>query len=430
LDALKGNKMIKGISKIAAVSVLSLLSSNLFASDFSLPFVNASGLGEAYADWASGAFDASTSYTNPAGLTKLKHQQLSFALLGVQGSSQFTGTAITPPFPFSSSITQTGSASSYIGAYLPSFYYAAPINNRYTFGFNQTQPFGLGTNYATDSIVRYAATRSKILVVDVGPSLGVKITDKLALGAGIDIERLFFTLNYMYGPPVSLPADSESQNHIFGWGYGWHGGILYDFLPTTRVGLSHQSMVMFHGSGNSQVYGTAGAYRTNELVSNAALPARTQLSVHHDFNSQWTGMVSAFYENWSTLQQITLKKSILPGGAITNFTIPLNYHNTFDYNVGINFKPNEKWILRTGLAFVNTPTNSRDRGVADPIGASTVVALGAHYQQNKCLGYDAGFSHSFFRQESVNLHSPLTTLIGHNQPQTSTYGLQVTWNLV
>jgi long-subunit fatty acid transport protein len=48
--------------------------SNLYASDFNVPFVSASGLGNLYADWATNIDDSSNSFTNPAGLTQLHHQ--------------------------------------------------------------------------------------------------------------------------------------------------------------------------------------------------------------------------------------------------------------------------------------------------------------------------------------------------------------------
>lgn len=57
-----------------ALSSLFFVSPVLATSDFNLPFVNTSGLGVAYADWATAASDASTAYTNPAGLVKLAHQ--------------------------------------------------------------------------------------------------------------------------------------------------------------------------------------------------------------------------------------------------------------------------------------------------------------------------------------------------------------------
>lgn len=243
------------------------------------------------------------------------------------------------------------------------------------------------------------------------------------------MSRLLFTLTNAYGPPISIP-DGQGQNHYYGWGYGWHMGALYELLPTTRLGLSFNSMIMYHAGGNSVAYSPLGlTFRTTHTKSYAALPARTQFGFQHDINRCWTVMGTIFYTNWTTLGKIVERGVMLPTGGTTTVTIPLNYHNTFDYSIGTTYKINSKWMLRTGINFLQTPSNNRDRGVADPVGSATIPAVGAHFQQNPCLGYDIGYAHSFFKQMSVNNTNAITRLVGHTNTQTNVFGAQVTWNI-
>lgn len=414
-----------------AISVLSLSSPNWASSDFSLPFVNTASLGVAYADWATAASDASTSYTNLAGLVKLAHQQIVGNALGIFGTARFTGTAVTPSFPFPFPVVQSGVARSQIKAFMPSFYYSKPINKRITVGFNFTTPFGLGTNYgsSSSSIARYASTRSQVVGIDVGPSVGVKITDRFSVGAGFDALHLAFTLNNMYGPPISFPLDSRLENHLSGWGYGWHGGLLFDFSPETRIGLSYNSKISITTNGHSTVHVPwEGVFRTNQQQTKAALPARAQLSLQHDFTQRWTGMATVFYTNWRTFNQITMDHTETPMGVTIPVTIPFNYHNCFDYAVGATFKATPKMLLRGGIQFMSTPSNDQDRGIADPVGSATILAVGAHFQPTENLGYDVGIGHSFFNQMPVNLVTPVTSLSGHTNTQTTAIGGQITWS--
>ncbi|MHB1946558.1 MAG: OmpP1/FadL family transporter [Gammaproteobacteria bacterium] len=410
---------------------LSLSNQTLAADDFNIPFINAAELGNMYSGWAVSANDASTAFSNPAGLTLLGHQQLSFSALGLSGSTRFTGTQTTPPF-FIPGVggSQTGGASSKLRAMMPNFYYAYPIRDRVVIAFGQNAPFALGTNYRDDSVVRYAATRTKIVVLDVGPSIGVKINDKWSVGLGLDINRIIFKIYHMIGPPVSIP-DAESQNNLYGWGYGWHGGVLYRPTPCTRIGLSFNSQIMLHTSGNSEYYSPAPQFvlRNTNQKSNAALPARTQLSISQEIGKRLTLMATVFYTNWSEFQQLTLKRVAIPLGGTTSITIPFQYHNTFDYSIGANIQATDKWLLRTGLNFVNTPSNNHDRSVADPIGSGIMFGLGAHYQQNRCLGYDLSYGHAFFQDTHINVVTPLTTLKGHSSQNGNILGGQVTWNI-
>jgi long-chain fatty acid transport protein len=402
---------------------LSLFSLPALASDFSLPFVSISGLGNAYAGWAAEAYDASTTTTNPAGLVKIKKPQLIVAALDVTGHTQFEGTATTP---FTS---QTGIATATAGGFAPLIYFATPLSEKVFFGFGINGPFGLGTNYPKNSIVRYAATRSQILDVDLSPSLGIKINDKFSIGLGFDAQRLSITLKNMYGPPLSMPTDSEGQNHLAGWGYGWHGGVLYQLMPATRMGLSFNSQTMFHTTGDSEVFGPTGELRTTNQRASTPLPARTQVSIYQDINPKWSVMGSVFYERWSTINQIILRNTMIPGGMTVPVTIPFQYHDTFDYALGTNYKFNEKLLLRTGFRYFNTPSNNRDRSVPDPVGRMILLGIGAHYQQNLHVGYDIGYAHDFFKRTVINFVTPVATVVGNSTMGTDIFGLQVTWNI-
>src|SRR6185312_892459 len=134
---------------LAVTIVLLLISNAAISSDFSLPFVNASELGNMYSGVAASANDASTSYTNPAGLVKLTSPQLVLAGINVYGTTQFSGTTSTLIS------SQTGTTNGNMGGFIPLFYFSHPINEKIVFGFGENAPFGLGTNYDKTSPLRY-----------------------------------------------------------------------------------------------------------------------------------------------------------------------------------------------------------------------------------------------------------------------------------
>ncbi len=426
--------MMKCLKKKLVIGTLFLfgISSSVCASDFSLPFVNASDLGTAYSGWAAVAEDASTAYTNPAGLTRLKNYQLVFPVLGLFGYSTFTGTTKTPTFPFDFTVKESGSASTTLGAVFPSFYFSAPITDRLTVGFFQTNPFGLGTEYENNSIVRYIATKSKIVVIDGGPAFGFKVNDCLSVGAGLDIQYLMFTLNHKFGPPFSFPLDATSHNDEHGWGFGWHGGALYQVCNWARVGFSYNSRTYFNSAGISRLYipGTpVTLFESDKLRSHAALPEHAQLSVHVDINPCWAFMSTLYYVHWTVLNKIVLKDTASFAGEKLTVTIPLNYRDTLDFSAGVTYKPTARWTLRTGFQIMDSPNNNRDRAVADPIGKGIILAAGAKFQQNCHLSYDIGYGHSFFRDQTVDPVSPIAAATGSMHSNSNLLGIQVNWNI-
>ena len=352
-------KLTKCISRLSFITA-AIVSSQLYAADFSLPFISTSGLGNLYSSWATDATDASTAAANPAGLSKIHNNQFMGSAIGLSGSSKFTGTTNTIP---AISPNETGTASTKLRGFMPTMFFAVPVPmcKNIVFGMGVYAPFVL-TNYSKDSIVRYAATRSQIVVVDFVPSVGIKVNDKFAVGVGLDLERSTLTLNHNFGFPFSIP-DSDGQNHLAGWGYGFHAGFLVDITDATRVGFNFASHVVLHLTGDSEVFTSTGEPRTKNQRTNAPLPAVSEFSIQHNINNRLKIMGTIFYDNWSSLRKVTLKNTMLPSGTTLPIVIPFNYHNTFDYSVGVNFKSNEKLTLKSGLLILNTPSNNRDRSL-------------------------------------------------------------------
>lgn len=400
------------------------------ASDINSPFVNGAGLGNAYAGWAADAEDASTEFTNPAGLVRIPHQQIVAAGLLPHSKSVFDGTT-TPPFP--PLPPQQGRAISHSTVLIPNFYYAARMTDRVVFGFGATSPVGLSTHYANNSILRYGATSSQIVAVNIGPGIGVQLTDKLSVGFGADAQRLSLDFNRMVAPPPFLPIpDFESLNHTAAWAYGMHAGALYQFNPATRVGVAYHSQTVSHTAGHSKIFGAVLPYGQLESLFDQnidfTLPATAQVSFYRDLNKKWTVMGSIFYIDWSALKEVTLQNIIIPTGQLVSGTTPLNYHDTFDYALGLNYKMNDKWMFRTGVQYLDTPTNLRDRIVANPVSTGTVVGLGVHYQHDTNLGYDLGYTHVFFNNTEYNHNTPTSTEFGHIRTRSDVLGGQVTWS--
>ena len=401
-----------------------------FASDFNLPFVSSSGLGVSYANWATATDDASTAFTNPAGLVDLPGQQVMWNALGIVGTAQYKGTSTTPgpavPFPFP--INQSGTAHSNIEAFMPSFYYSGSLLDQLSWGFHFTAPFGLGTDYGMGSIVRYASTKSKVIALDMGPSFGLRLNEYVSVGAGVDAVHLKFTLSNAYGPPLSMAGDAFVENSLSGWGVTWHGGVMVKPNKQTRIGFSFNGRVPVDTTGHSHLIMSSGQKMIlHNQKSSAALPARAQLSIQHAWNQRWTSMFTAFYTHWKTFERIVLQNTLLPNGQTTVVNIPFNYENTMDYSFGSSYQITERILLRGGIEFYDQPSNQWDRGVADPIGKATILTAGMQYKVNDKLKFDMGLGHSFFKDVPAKLTNPLTSLNGILKTQTTTFGAQVSW---
>ncbi|WP_454785888.1 OmpP1/FadL family transporter [Legionella sp. WA2024007413] len=455
--------MYKPLRTLVNAAVLSVLASGgVHAAGFSL-YGEATGytVGNYAAGSAAEAADASTGWYNPAGLALLREQQVVFSGVGIfptlklDGTSTFTtSTGLPPPFPSAVQYVQEfeGVDGSYNG-FVPSFHYALPLGERTTFGFSVTAPFGLSTDWAPDSPVRYSATYTEILTTNFSPELGTRLTENFALGAGLDLQWSRAKFNQMIGAPTLFqilgenPAtvDSLSYNKAASWGVGFHVGVMGIFNDNhTRIGLNYQSRVRHVFYGHSRFSGILAnnnfnlvfpvlppstSRTNNDLFSDPQeFPDVLTLSAYQDINERLALLGSVVYTGWGVFKEIQLNNVAVPNighapifpvtQANINSNVPQNYHDSWRVALGANYHVNPKLMLRVGGGYDETPTNDTDRNVRLPDVDRWAVAVGAHYQWRPNVGVDVGYTH-LFAGNKPNVHSEQAL------SQTSVYNVDV-----
>lgn len=439
----------RGLTALCCFSGIFVISTQAQASAFQLWEQDGASIANYHAGYAALATDASIAWYNPAGMIRIKDQQLVLAGVAITTAFKYRGSVILDEPPFSEAfpdVTSQGGNFSFV----PSLHYVAPITDHVAFGFSITAPFGLKTDYGRDTPLRYAATLTSITVVDFSPSLAVQVSDQASLGIGLDIQKNDAEFDSVGKLLIILdPTDTRSTNRVSGVGYGYHAGILYEFCPTARAGLSYHSQVRHHLSGTSKFVGPiANALNDGPLVSNRAttnitLPPYTALSYYQDISPRVAIMGTVIFTQWAIVKDLILNNyagaispepfDIAPSTNI-QVVVPERFRNTWNLSVGADYHVNDQIILRGGIGYDQTPVKNRFRNVQLPDNNRYVFALGGHYQANRCFGFDLGWMHVIAGQAHVN---PPPQAMGGQTVITSgkvtggadVYGAQVTWNM-
>jgi long-chain fatty acid transport protein len=431
--------MYKPLGTLVSTAVLGILFTGAVqAAGFSL-FGESAGyaVGNYGAGTAAEAADASIGWYNPGGLFLIRDTEAVLGGIGIfphiriNGHSTFT-TAELPPY-----VQEFERTNGSYSAFVPSAHFALPIGANTTAGLSINAPFGLATDWAPDSPVRYSATFTELLTATVSPELGTRICDHLGLGAGLDFQYSRVKFHQMVGVPTLFqvlgenPAavDSFSKNKGSSWGLGFHVGIMMLFNEDhTRLGVNYQSKVrhVFYGhsvfdgilANNFDLVGPLpppGVWRNNNLFSNPIdFPDLVDIALYHDINTQWAILGSAVYTGWHVFKSTQLNNvpvpniNQMPPFPITQAniisTLPQNFHDAWRFALGANYHVNTQWMLRVGGGYDQTPTNNTDRNIRLPDVTRWAIAAGAHYQWRPNLGFDAGYTH-LFPGNRTNIHS-------------------------
>lgn len=375
-----------------------VFSSQALASGLRVPIDN--GLGAAgAAGGAALAEDASTGFTNPAGLIRIDHAELVVGVDPAFTTTHFKGTTVVDP-PVGSDVVKTGKAKGTLNVPLIAIHYSYPLKDNLVYGFSFTNPFGQAAHFEESSIVSSTVTDAQLITWNIANSLGYAFNDHWSLGAGFDVQRLDYANENI--TPGSM-SDVYTKNDASDWTYGWHAGVLFQFNEQrSRIGLNYRSGVSHTGEGRS--YTTIFASNPNIDNENRDfrikfdLPPIYTASFYHHISDRWSVTGTAEYTKWNVTDKFQLENVVLVG----NQQVLLDYHNSWSYGLGVFYRFNEKFRMSGGIRYDLTPLSDKYRGVEFPDSDVWVLGASGAYQFNKVVRLEIGYSHSFFREEHIN----------------------------
>lgn len=401
-------KSYKSFIAISVASALIALSGNAAASAFAL-IEQSSGLGNAFAGGAAGAEDATTIFFNPAGMTRLKGDQVTVAASFIQPSIKFSNTNST-----GAALQTPGGNGGDAGGMVvvPNTYLVMELQPALRFGLGINSPFGLQTQYDPTWIGRFQAIDSQIKTVNLNPSLAYEVNDKVSLGIGLDYQHITGTLtsavNYSAaifagggGVQPGLEGISAINGSDSAWGYNF--GALFNLTPDTRVGVSYRSKINYNLTGTVAFSNVPGALAAQPALQNGnvtlpiSMPDTFSISGFQQVNDKWDVMADATRTGWSALQQLTVSRT---NGSVLQST-PENWTNTWRYSVGTTYHYNEQWLARAGAAYDQSPVSDAFRTARIPDNNRTWLTVGGQYKVSAASKIDFGYAHLFVKDTPI-----------------------------
>jgi len=365
---------------------------------FALIEQSGSGMGNAYAGAAAVAEDASTIFFNPAGMSLLPSSEFAVAGHAINLSAEFSGTATNPVALGGGAAT--GGTGGDLGStgFVPNLYVTWKLDEKWDLGLGINAPFGLVTEYDSDWVGRFQGVKSEITTINVNPAVSYKVSDTISIGGGINYQQLDAELTnaVVLGPAtegdVSLEADDD--------GWGWNIGAMFQLSPATRLGIAYRSEIDYELEGNATATFMGAVVGGGAVNADVTLPDMLSLSVAFQASDRFELLADITRTGWSSIDQV--KVVDLATGTLADVLV-LDYDDAYRYSIGGNYVLNDKWTLKAGLAYDETPVKSAEtRTVRIPDNNRTWISIGGQLKAGASSRWDFGYTHIFIEDADIN----------------------------
>lgn len=371
--------------------------------------IGSQDIGFASAGWSARAEDPSTAFTNPAGMSRLPCREVEIGAMLIYENIRFDpskGTTVKG---------KKGNAKEWLPA--GGSFYVEPINDRWTTGVSVVGYFGAKLNFNSGWVGRYYLTETLLQGFSFVPAASYRMSDKLSFGLGAQMMYGIFKQKSAINNVLDNLPDGSLKLYDDDIGFGVVVGILYEFTPSTRIGLQYLSKVKLHFSCNTHFH-NVGPTLSNSLVGSALLhskvlldadvPQSLMLSGYHDLTSNLAIMANVGWQEWSEFQKATITLGSPTGASLT--AIP-KYKDTWHAAFGARYRYSCDLSFTGGVAYDSSAVSSANRTLDFPVGKQWRYGAGAEWAYSDTM--KIGFQYTLQRQGDLFVDVNRGPLAGH-----------------
>jgi len=357
----------------------------------------AAGMGTAFVGLAD---DPSAILHNPGGLAQL------------QGTQWYAGvTAVVPSSEYRSPAGESEQTEFQV-FFPPHLFVSTDGGSRdLVFGLGIYSPFGVGgRQWPEDGATRHVSVESFIATVSLNPTIAWKVRPGISVAAGIDYLRALNRAENRIDQSLFGAADARMKLEADGDGWGYNLGALIRLGDTLRLGLAYRSRIKVDFKGDIRIKRIAPALQP--LFGAASF--RTDIKTHSDFPEIYSIGIAWFpnerlvidmdheWVQWSSFkrQDLDLEDEV-PAAGVADTSTPLDWKNSQQFKLGLDYRVSPTLSLRAGYAFINNPVPASTLSPANPDADQHNFSLGLGYRKNAWV-VDVFYDVALYEQRTVN----------------------------
>ncbi len=389
---------------------------------------SARGQSMAFAGGGAIAEDASAAWFNPAGIVRLENQlQVSSHIINSSfdfsdaGSQQLTPLGNLPLIPSADRSADGGQV-----GLVPNLYFVNAFSKRVFLGVAVNAPFGLATEYESDWVGRYQALKSDIKTININPNIAWNVNSRWSVALGVSVNYINVELtNALDFAAIcgvasnglcsngALPGQGAFDGFVRNEGedvsLGANFGVLWAG-DTTRLSFTWRSQINHTLKGDADFStpsergglaaldaplrdALAATFADTDIEADVSLPDSASFSVYQQLSPRWGVSAAFILTDWEDIQDITIRfdNPLTPDGVEE-----LGFKSAWRAALGVRLQLNDRWTLRSGTAFDESPTpNAALRSARLPDSDRYWVSAGFSYTLGRHYSIDFGYTHIF-----------------------------------
>lgn len=331
--------------------------------------VGTSTSGMASAGRAALATDASTSFENPAGMTRIPKNQVMGGIPLLFNTTQFQ----------TSTTTNTGGNGDNAARFTPlvSLYYTQNLLPDYLhgvkIGFNANSYLNQNLRYSSDWAGRFYSRKTSLRTYKTSTVLAYEIFKGVSIGGGyITMYGRLKQTTAVNNSPNGL-SDGEATTDQSDLSIGGTGGILFELSDNFRIGVTYKSPIHLEYR-NPVTFNNLGPTVTAGLVSSKLLGSSVDLDIHtpqefvagiySSITSNLAVVLDAAWQGWKKFDHV---QPTVTSDTPTSLTKQRELKNAWHAAIGFQFDATKDILLMTGFSYDSSPIDKANRTPDFPV---------------------------------------------------------------
>lgn len=348
------------------------------------------------------AQDGASIYFNPGAMANLSQNYIQGGISPLFFESAFNPSGTTDQYHTKSEVATPFTGYAVWG----------PKGAPWKVGFGVYTPFGGLTDWGNNWIGKYAVQKLDLKAIYYQPTVSVKLTDMISVGAGFVIDH--GSVDLTRALPVADANNQAGQAELTGGGhgFGWNAGVYLKPFTDFTVGLTYHSKVTTTIKNGDAMFTVPNSLQgsfpqPNSFSASIPLPANTTIGLGYHLKKQWAFALDGSLINWSAYKALAFN--------YTNNTSTLqdtysqrNYKNAFAIRGGAQYMVNNKLALRAGGGYISSPVKDGYVTPEVPDANRLYATGGVGYNINKHFNVDLSFQYEHLMgRTQTNLETQL-----------------------